>query len=137
MHFFIKLQQLEKSIQPPKINLEDVRVAGMSFLNMDLEVVLGVENPNNIDFDVKNLKYSLDVNSKTVTTGTMKDKVLVKSKTKTVVSLPIKLQYKDILSSAVMLLEKDGMPYKVQGSADIGPFTIPFSDNGILKSTDL
>lgn len=134
---FVGCSSLKKAIEPPKVRLEEVRISNLSLLAMDLEVVLGVENPNNIDFDVKNLKYTLDVNSKNITSGTLKEKVLVKSKTKTVVSLPLSVQYKDILSSAMMLLQNDGMPYKVQGSAEIGPFTVPFSDDGTLKSSDL
>lgn len=134
---FFGCSSLKKVVEPPKVKLEEVRISNLSLLAMDLEIVLGVENPNNIDFDVKNLKYTLDVNSKNITSGTLKEKVLVKSKTKTVISLPLSVAYKDILSSAVLLLQKDGMPYKVQGSAEIGPFTIPFNDNGTLKSSDL
>ncbi len=134
---FSGCSSLKKVVEPPKVELQDVRITNLSFSNLDLDVVLEVENPNNIDFDVKNLKYTLDINSKTVTTGSYKEKVLVKSKTKTLVSLPLKLAYKDILDSAVLFIKKEGMPYKIQGSAEIGPFTIPFNDTGTLKSSDL
>jgi LEA14-like dessication related protein len=83
------------------------------------------------------LKYSLDINDKTVTTGTMKEKVLVKGKETTMVAVPLRVNYKDILSSALMLLQKDGVPYMVKGSVEVGPFTIPFDDKGNLKSDDL
>lgn len=128
---------LKKAIEPPKVTLENVNIAKLSALSADLEIVLNVVNPNNIDFDVKNLKYQLDINSKTITSGTMKEKVIVKAKETTVVTLPIKISYKDILSSAMMLLQSDGMPYRVKGSTEIGPFTIPFDDDGNLKSSDL
>lgn len=109
----------------------------MSLTNVELLILLKVINPNNINFDVKNLKYTLDINSRTVTTGTLKEKVLVKAKEETLVILPLSLKYTDIFNSALLLLKEDGMPYKVQGSAEIGPFTIDFNDKGSLKSSDL
>ena len=137
--FFIltSCSSFKKIIEPPKVRLEKVRISKLSISNADLEVILEVQNPNNIDFDVKNIRYSLDINSKTVTTGTMKEKVIVKAKEKTEVSLPVQVLYKDLVSSALLLLQKDGMPYRVQGSVEIGPFTIPFDDKGSLKSSDL
>lgn len=135
--FTVSCSSLKKVVEPPKIKVAEVNVMGLSGSNANLEIVLSVMNPNSIDFDVKNLKYALDINSKTVTSGTMKDKVVVKKKETTMVSVPLRVQYKDILSSALLLLQKDGMPYKVQGSVEVGPFTIPFDDNGNLKSEDL
>lgn len=128
---------LKKVVEPPKVKLQEIHITKLSALNADLEIVLSVKNPNSINFDVKNLKYSLDINDKTVTTGTMKEKVLVKGKETTMVSVPLRVLYKDILSSAFMLLQKKGVPYLVKGSVEIGPFTIPFDDKGNLKSGDL
>lgn len=128
---------LKKVVEPPKVKLQEIHITKLSALNADLEIILSVKNPNNINFDVKNLKYSLDINSKTVTTGTMKEKVLVKKKETTMVAVPLRVNYKDILTSALMLLQKEGVPYMVKGSVEVGPFTIPFDDKGNLRSDDL
>lgn len=95
----------KKIVEPPKVKLDTVNIAKLSALAADLEIVLKVENPNKIDFDVKNLKYQLDVNDKTITSGTMKEKVVVKGKQTTTVTLPIKISYKDIIGSALLLLD--------------------------------
>ncbi len=134
---FVSCSSLKKIVEPPKVKLEDVKVNKMAISGIELDIVLEVLNPNNIDFDVKNLTYSLDVNDKQVTSGKLKEKVLVKGKEKTLVSVPLTLKYTDILSSALMLLKQEGMPYRVKGSAEIGPFTIPFDDTGTLDSADL
>jgi LEA14-like dessication related protein len=128
---------LKKVVEPPKVKLQEIHITKLSALNADLEIVLSVKNPNNINFDVKNLKYALDINDKTVTSGTMKEKVLVKGKETTMVSVPLRVLYKDIFSSVLMLLQKDGVPYLVKGSVEVGPFTIPFDDKGNLRSGDL
>lgn len=128
---------LKKVVEPPKVKIQEIHITKLSLLNADLAVVLSVKNPNNINFDVKNLKYSLDIDSKTVTSGTMKEKILVKGKETTTVSVPIRILYKDIISSALMLMQKEGVPYLVKGSVEVGPFTIPFDDKGNLKSGDL
>lgn len=128
---------LKKVVEPPKVKLQEIHITKLSLMNADLSIVLSVKNPNNINFDVKNLKYALDLNSKTVTSGTMKEKVLVKGKETTMVSVPIRILYKDIIGSALMLLQKEGVPYLVKGSVEVGPFTIPFDDKGNLRSDDL
>ena len=127
----------KNAIEAPKVNLKDVKISELSGLFADLQVVLEVQNPNKIDFDVKNLTYSLDINSKRITSGTMKEKVIVKAKQTTTVSVPIRVEYKDIVSSAFKILKKEDLPYKINGSAEIGPFTIPFNDTGDLKTSDL
>ena len=137
LSLIVSCSSLKKVVEPPKIELEEVKVSKLSALNADLDVVLKVKNPNSIDFDVKSLKYSLDINDKTITSGTMKDKVIVKAKDTTVVSIPIRVLYKDILGSALMLLKKDGLPYNVKGNVEVGPFNIPFDDKGNLKASDL
>lgn len=133
----ISCSSLKKVIEPPKVMLEDVLIKSMGLKGLNLEIVLGVQNPNSIDFDVKNLVYSLDINDKEVTSGKMSESVLVKAKKKTIVSVPLTLKFSDILSSALMFLKQEGMPYRVKGSVEIGPFTIPFDDTGNLKSADL
>jgi LEA14-like dessication related protein len=133
----IGCSSMKKVIEPPKVKLQEIHISKLSALHTDLEIILSVKNPNNINFDVKNLKYSLDINDKTVTSGTLKEKVIVKAKETTMVSVPLRVQYKDILSSVFLLLQKDGVPYFVKGSVEVGPFTIPFDDKGNLKSDDL
>ena len=128
---------LKKVVEPPKVKLQEVKVSKLAGLHADLEIILSVQNPNKIDFDVKNLTYSLDINSKRITSGTMKEKVIVKAKQTTTVSVPIRVEYKDIVSSAFKILKKEDLPYKINGSAEIGPFTIPFNDTGDLKTSDL
>jgi LEA14-like dessication related protein len=137
LSFTVSCSSFKKVVEPPKIKLEEVKIKKLSALDADLEVVLDVKNPNGIDFDVKSLKYTLELNSKEIASETMKEKVVVKGKQTTVVALPIKVLYKDILTSAVKLLQKDGLPYRVQGKVEVGPFSIPFDDKGNLKHSDL
>lgn len=133
----VSCSSLKNVLEAPKVKLQDVKISELSGLFADLKVVLEVQNPNKIDFDVKNLRYALDINSKHITSGTMKEKVIVKAKDKTTVTLPIRVEYKDILSSALMILKKETLPYKINGSAEIGPFTIPFNDTGDVDSHDV
>lgn len=136
LFLFASCSSFKKIVQPPKVKLENVKVNKMAASGVDLDIILEVINPNNIDFDVKNLTYTLDVNDKTVTSGKLREKVLVKSKETTLVSVPLTLKYSDILSSALLYFQKEGMPYRVKGSVEIGPFTIPFDDDGSLRSAD-
>jgi LEA14-like dessication related protein len=55
----IGCSSMKKVIEPPKVKLQEIHISKLSALHTDLEIILSVKNPNNINFDVKNLKYSL------------------------------------------------------------------------------
>lgn len=137
LFYFSGCSSLKKVVEPPKVKLEDIRVGKLSLTNIELLVQLSVNNPNRVDFEIKNLKYILDINSKTVTTGTLKENVEVKGQANTLVTLPLKLKLSDIFDSALLLFNEGKIPYWVQGSADVGPFNINFNDTGSLNSSDL
>jgi LEA14-like dessication related protein len=124
---------LKKAVESPKITLDNIRVVNLGLLEAQLDVVLNIANPNSIDFDVKGLTYVLDINSKQVTSGTLKEPVKVLANKTTTVSLPLAVKYSDVLSSALKLLQKDGLPYHILGKVQIGPFNIPFDKEGMLK----
>jgi LEA14-like dessication related protein len=128
---------LKKIVEAPKVKLQSVKISKLAMTGVDLEIILGVFNPNNIDFDIKNLTYTLDVNDKTITSGKMQEKILVKGKEQIFVAVPLTVKYSDLLNSALLFIKQEGMPYRVKGSVEIGPFTIPFNDKGNLKSADL
>jgi LEA14-like dessication related protein len=128
---------MKEMIKSPKVDLSQVRISNLAGSYADLEIMLAVFNPNTMDFDVSNLKYALDINSKSITSGTMKEKILVKGLQKTYVNVPIRVAYKDLVSSVMMFLKAEALPYKVKGSAEIGPFTVPFDSTGNLLLNDL
>lgn len=123
----------KNGVKSPKIKLEEVQVDKLALSQAHLRVVLNIQNPNDIDFDVKNLTYTLKVNSKEITSAKFKEKVLVAANKTTSVSLPITVKYTDIMTSALKLLNKEGLPYGIEGSLEVGPFTIPFDKAGTLK----
>lgn len=133
----LSCSSLKEMVKSPKVNLSKVRVSNLGSSYADLEIMLEVFNPNKMDFDVSNLKYALDINSKSVTSGTLRDKILVKGLEKTYVSVPVRVAYKDLVSSVLMFLQAEALPYQVKGSAEIGPFNVPFQSIGSLKLNDL
>jgi LEA14-like dessication related protein len=96
---FTGCSSLKKAVESPKITLEDIKVSKMGLLEAQLDVVLNIANPNNIDFDVKNLTYVLEANSKQITSGTFKEPIKVLANKTTSVSLPLTVKYSDVLSS--------------------------------------
>jgi LEA14-like dessication related protein len=124
---------LKKAFQSPKITLEDIKVSKMGLLEAQLDVVLNIANPNDIDFDVKNLTYVLEANSKQITSGTIKEPIKVLANKTTSVSLPLTVKYSDVFSSALKLLQNEGLPYHILGKVQVGPFNIPFDKEGMLK----
>jgi LEA14-like dessication related protein len=133
----VNCSNLKNIIEKPKIQLQNVSLGKLSMSGVDLLVHLEVENPNKVDFQIKNLTYVVEINEKKVTTVKHNEIILVKGLEKTNVTLPLSLRFSDLLSSALKLINREELPYKVQGSADVGPFTIPFVKNGNLKAVGL
>ena len=120
-------------VKSPKVSLDEVKISKLALTEAYLVVVLNIANPNDINFDVKNVTYTLDINSKKVTSAKLTETVEILAQKTTSVSLPLTVKYADILTSAIKLLKKEGLPYHINGSADVGPFTLPFDKDGILQ----
>ena len=124
-------------LESPKITLQEIKVKKMSVSQVFLEVVLTVKNPNRADITVDHLKYILEVNKKNITSGAIDEDVTIPGHGQKEIALPLTVKYTDVLSSATKLLQNQTVPYRVQGSVNVGPFNIPFDKAGELKASDL
>ncbi len=128
---------LDKLVKSPKVDVTDVRLKSAEAKTAILEIVMKVTNPNGISVTVDKLKYDLQVNEKSVTSGVYDQKVKVPANDTVEVAVPLTVAYKDLLQTALNLITTKGAPYRAIGSVQIGPFNIPFDEKGTLKLKDL
>lgn len=134
--FALGCSLLKKKLESPKVKVDEVKVQKVENGRVFLDLVLNVNNPNDVDFTVDNMRYSLHVEDKEVASRSLTDDVKIKKNGSTLTAIPIELKLSDLLSSALTLVSGRKLPYHAEGEVKIGPFKIPFEEKGELTIKD-
>ena len=124
-----------QAFQNPVVNLRDVRVLGLGASGGQLEVQLGVYNPNNYRLDATRLTYRVFVgDSIGVASGAIDTRTTVQAGDSTLVKIPVSFTYAGLGAAANQLLQTGAVTYKVIGDVTVGSvvgnFTVPYSTTG-------
>jgi LEA14-like dessication related protein len=124
-----------QAFQNPVVNLRDVRVLGLGTSGGQLEVQLGVYNPNNYRLDASRLTYRVFVgDSVGLASGALDTRTSVQAGDSTLVKLPVSFTYSGLGQAASQLLRTGAVNYKVAGdltvASPVGNFTVPYSATG-------
>ena len=124
-----------QAFQNPVVNLRDVRVLGLGTSGGQLEVQLGVYNPNAYRLDASRLTYRVFVgDSVGLANGALDTRTSVQAGDSTIVKLPVSFTYSGLGQAASQLLRTGAVNYKVAGdltvASPVGNFTVPYSATG-------
>lgn len=122
-----------KLVEQPKVNLETLTLQSPTAEGATLVFGLMVENPNPVAIAVDELVYELEVAGRSLTSGKLENGAKVPARDKTIVEIPVAVKYSDLFSSVIQLLKNQASPYRLKGTARIGPFKIPFDKAGEVK----
>ena len=128
-----------QAFQNPVVNLRDVRVLGLGTSGGQLEVALGVYNPNNYRLDATRLTYRVFVgDSVGLANGAMDTRTTVQAGDSTIVKIPVSFTYSGLGAAATQLLRTGAVNYKVAGDVTVGSvvgnFTVPYSATGTFNT---
>ena len=123
------------AFQNPVVNLRDVRVLGLGTQGGQLEVQLGVYNPNNFRLDATRLTYRVFVgDSVGVANGALDTQTTVQAGDSTIIRLPISFTYAGVGAAAMQLMRTGSVTYRVGGDVTVGTpvgnFTVPYNTTG-------
>lgn len=121
--------------QNPVVNLRDVRVTSLGAMGGNLEVHLGVYNPNNFRLDASQMTYNVFVgDSVRMANGTVDTRTSVQAGDSTIVKIPVSFTYAGLGAAATQLLRTGAVNYMVRGDVTVssvaGNFTVPFRTTG-------
>jgi len=121
--------------QNPVVSLRDVRVLGLGTTGGQLEVQLGVYNPNEYRLDATRLTYRVFVgDSVGVASGALDTQTTVQAGDSTIVRVPIAFTYSGVGAAALQLMRTGSVTYRVGGDVTVGSpvgnFTVPYSTTG-------
>lgn len=123
------------AFQNPVVNLRDVRVLGLGTQGGELEVQLGVYNPNQYRLDATRLTYRVFVgDSVSVGSGAIDTQTTVQAGDSTIVRVPISFSYAGVGAAALQLMRTGSVTYRVGGDVTVGSpvgnFTVPYNTTG-------
>jgi LEA14-like dessication related protein len=124
-----------QAFKEPVVDLRDVRVLGIGTTGGQLEVALGVYNPNNYRLDATRMTYRVFVgDSVGLANGAVDTRTTVQSNDTTVVKIPVTFTYSGLGRAATQLLQTGAVDYRVAGDVTVGTvvgnFTVPYSATG-------
>ena len=124
---------IESAVKEPKITFDSVKVRDPKKEGATAVIALNVQNPNGFEIVVDRLKYSLELDGKSISSSELHKVATIAAKATTKVEVPVPFRYDQVFSSIMDLLGKGSAPYKVKGDASVGPFTLPFDHTGDVK----
>jgi LEA14-like dessication related protein len=124
-----------QAFQDPVVDLRDVRVLGLGTSGGQLEVALGVYNPNGYRLDATRLTYRVFVGDEvSMANGTLDTRTTVQANDTTIVRIPVSFTYSGLGKAASQLLQTGAVDYRVAGDVTVGTvvgnFTVPYSAKG-------
>lgn len=123
------------AFKEPTVTLRDVRVVGLGVTGGELEVALGVYNPNAYRLDTSRLTYRVFVvDSVALADGVMDSRATVQGNDSSIVRIPVSFAYAGLNAAARQFLLTGSVTYRVTGDVTVasvvGNFTVPFSSTG-------
>lgn len=127
------------AFQDPVVNLRDVRVLGLGTTGGQLEVQLGVYNPNNYRLDATRLTYRVFVgDSVGLANGFLDTRQTVQAQDSSIIKIPVSFTYAGLGAAATQLLRTGAVNYKVAGDVTVGSavgnFTVPYQTSGTFTT---
>ena len=124
-----------QAFQNPVVDLRDVRLLGLGTTGGNLEVHLGVYNPNSYRLDATRLTYRVFVgDSVSVGGGALDTRSTVQAGDSTIVKIPLSFSYAGVGAAGMQLLRTGSVNYRVTGDVTVGSvvgnFTVPYSASG-------
>ncbi|HEX9971485.1 MAG TPA: LEA type 2 family protein [bacterium] len=135
------LQQLA-NIQQPTLDVQNVRMTGLSFDAVDLAFDIKIQNPNPLAASLAGFDFDFQINDASFLKGQQDKQVTVQAMGESMIEIPISLNFKDLYSTFQALKNQDSSGYKLLGGLSfnlpvLGPTRIPMSKTGKVPNLKL
>ncbi len=117
----------------PKFDVADAKVGDVSIAGIEFRIVPTVENPNDFDVPVEGFETSLTLNDRPVIQNRASPATQLKANAKTPVPIALTLSLADLGLSAVSLIRKPQLNWKVDFGLMAGSIKLPFTESGRLR----
>ncbi len=124
-------------VEAPTAEVDSVRIESLSFTDVGLIAEIGVENPNPIGISLAGFSYTVDLEGERILEGDQPQGLAIESFDRSVVLLPVGLNYESILESVRSLRGQTEARYEIGVELRfdlpiLGPITIPVNTEGSI-----
>jgi len=105
-------QSIRSVVQEPVLSLHSVEIAAINLNGAQLLCKVQVENPNGFDIPFPQTNWEIFINDNSFISGTVKNNHRIKGRDKTIVEVPINLEYAGIFNSFRSLMTSTQIGYK-------------------------
>ncbi len=128
--------------EPPVLKPEKVQVIAVTPKGLELEVTLDAHNKNSVALSARSVTAKVTLADK-VDLGkvTVDTKVKLPANKHSELVVPMSLQWGNTLQLGLLAASKETIPFKVEGTAEVGfesiSFSVPFTTEGTLTRQEL
>jgi LEA14-like dessication related protein len=120
------------NVRLPKISLNKLQISRMDFSGVQLQLSIGVDNPNGFGFDVGQFSYQIDLAGQNLASGQTEQLGSIQNNNTGELILPISIGFAQAAGSLrSVLMSENRANVTLQGSAGIktpfGQMTLPFN----------
>jgi LEA14-like dessication related protein len=126
------------TVNPPKVELRDVKIASATLQEINIDLVLEIENTNGVDLSFRDLQYKAEVFDVQITEGVYKETIVAKAEKKTSFVVPLRVSTSKFakLAQNLMFGGNDAvlkLDAKASFITDAGEIVVDFSDEKNLS----
>ena len=100
-------------VRTPDLSVESVRLAGLSFGAVDLVFAIAVDNPNPLPVTLAGFDYDLRIEGNSFLKGKQEEPTRITALGKSVVPLPLTLDFGDLRRAFASLKDQDSTAYEL------------------------
>ncbi len=104
-------------IKDPTVSIAGVNIARLTADGMTLQFTLDVENPNPIPLNLAGFDYALMLDGKQLMAGEKRDKIRIKARGDSRVTVPVSLKFADLSRLVSGGLKKENLDYELKTAA--------------------
>jgi LEA14-like dessication related protein len=123
-------------VEKPKVDLSDVRFAGLDGNGVSIDFLLTVTNPNSFDIPLNGYTYTVGMMALPLARGESKDSVIFPAKTSTDMLIPVRIAYNDVLQILKRYPGLNEIPYQLTADlavgTPVGSITVPVRKKGAV-----
>lgn len=121
------------NLKEPRIEEKQIQVDSANLKSLKMSLVLGIQNPNAMEFPLKDLKAELSVDGQPFIQRTWNDLPVLRKNGKTTVKLPLEVDWSQMFEAGLKFATFQKLPYRLKGSVEIKGFTLPFDESGEIS----
>lgn len=132
-------QNIGDKIRKPVLSIEDMRITGFNFQQMELVYDIKIENPNAVAVNLNSYDYKLVIADHLLVQGDQPENLEVEASGESIFQLPVVVSFSEAYQSAVNMGEADEVSYAFTGNLTfdlpiMGQTDLPMNKEGTLPS---